>query len=661
MQNDLLLIQNTSADSTEYEEKFVNLTANKVVFVDINNLPTTTGIGLSSQFLKADGSLDSTTYEPVLPETPTNPDNKYLNGNRLWSKISIGAGGYAGNVYASNIDSDVSGYKTMSYILDNTESIRSVTVNNNTVLSETCLYNTGVGVTVIPAGLWKGTFYAKASSTIGDTTLKIQMFVRHLADGTETDLFEITSPTIENTSNYAVLRFESSQIAFTVLETDRIGTRIKGSTTRTQNTIIDYIVGDGRGLYVTTPLQIRHSQLRDLNGDNNYLHVTSTEKLTWNGKVPYTGATADLDLGLNSLNANTIKLDGTELLIDAFKSGSLGGAGNIFYSTGVSSQPASGSLNQVAGGGLLTDKYVIRWNGSKFANSIITENSGNIGVDFASPTNKFTVAQSSTGSGIGGTSGTGGIRVAFSTGYGMSIDAWDMVGPRWGIVKFSVNTPKVVMEGRYSNDNVYFNSGGFIGVNTGDSAATERLDVNGNIISNVFKSRVLTGTAPLIVQSTTKVDNLNADLLDGQHGSYYQTASPKIKLTPEGGYAVLLTNKTGANSVKGTVAIADPSVDSAFEINPINGDMPIGVVYDNGIVDGSECWVVVAGIAEVLLVNTVASTRSYVAYSSGSVAGRIDTAATVPAATTHFREIGHTMESKTGGTDVLIKCLLHFN
>ena len=42
MQNDLLLIQNTSADSTEYEEKFVNLTANKVVFVDINNLPTTT-------------------------------------------------------------------------------------------------------------------------------------------------------------------------------------------------------------------------------------------------------------------------------------------------------------------------------------------------------------------------------------------------------------------------------------------------------------------------------------------------------------------------------------------------------------------------------------------------------------------------------------------
>ena len=67
--------------------------------------------------------------------------------------------------------------------------------------------------------------------------------------------------------------------------------------------------------------------------------------------------------------------------------------------------------------------------------------------------------------------------------------------------------------------------------------------------------------------------------------------------------------------------------------------MPIGVVYTDGIADGSECWVVVAGIAEVLLVDTVATTRSYVAYSSATTAGRIDTASTVPADTTHFREI----------------------
>jgi len=89
--------------------------------------------------------------------------------------------------------------------------------------------------------------------------------------------------------------------------------------------------------------------------------------------------------------------------------------------------------------------------------------------------------------------------------------------------------------------------------------------------------------------------------------------------------------------------------------------MPIGVMFEDGIADGQECWVVVSGIAEVLLVNSVATTRSYVAYSSATVAGRIDTAATVPAATTHFREVGHTLESKTAGTNVLAKCVLHFN
>lgn len=42
-----------------------------------------------------------------------------------------------------------------------------------------------------------------------------------------------------------------------------------------------------------------------------------------------------------------------------------------------------------------------------------------------------------------------------------------------------------------------------------------------------IQSTVANGTAPLIVASTTAVTNLNADLLDGQHGSYFAPiASP---------------------------------------------------------------------------------------------------------------------------------------
>lgn len=36
-----------------------------------------------------------------------------------------------------------------------------------------------------------------------------------------------------------------------------------------------------------------------------------------------------------------------------------------------------------------------------------------------------------------------------------------------------------------------------------------------------IQSTVSTGTAPLVIESTTAVTNLNSDLLDGQHGSYY--------------------------------------------------------------------------------------------------------------------------------------------
>jgi hypothetical protein len=41
-------------------------------------------------------------------------------------------------------------------------------------------------------------------------------------------------------------------------------------------------------------------------------------------------------------------------------------------------------------------------------------------------------------------------------------------------------------------------------------------------------STVATGTAPLVVSSTTKVDNLNADTLDGYHAADLMTTASSI-------------------------------------------------------------------------------------------------------------------------------------
>lgn len=68
------------------------------------------------------------------------------------------------------------------------------------------------------------------------------------------------------------------------------------------------------------------------------------------------------------------------------------------------------------------------------------------------------------------------------------------------------------------------NSGNLLfGTETDDGI--NKLQINGSLSISSLTSTVATGTAPFVVASTTKVTNLNADLLNGQSGSYYSPAS----------------------------------------------------------------------------------------------------------------------------------------
>jgi hypothetical protein len=67
--------------------------------------------------------------------------------------------------------------------------------------------------------------------------------------------------------------------------------------------------------------------------------------------------------------------------------------------------------------------------------------------------------------------------------------------------------------------------------------------------SGAITSTLATGTAPLTVASTTLVTNLNADMLDGQHGSYYAPlASPTFTGTVSG----ITKSMVGLGSVENT-------------------------------------------------------------------------------------------------------------
>ena len=131
-------------------------------------------------------------------------------------------------------------------------------------------------------------------------------------------------------------------------------------------------------------------------------------------------------------------------------------------------------------------------------------------------------------------------------------------------------------------------------------------------------------------------------------------------MTAEQGIAIWLTNKTGLPSVKGTVLDVSLTDDLAVRAEGIGGIDPIGVMYSDNIADGLPVLVVISGIAEVLVDDGNAITRGFWAGTSDTTAGRAQGTINPPATVKHDQEIGHFMESKGAGVDVLVKAILHY-
>ncbi len=138
----------------------------------------------------------------------------------------------------------------------------------------------------------------------------------------------------------------------------------------------------------------------------------------------------------------------------------------------------------------------------------------------------------------------------------------------------------------------------------------------------------------------------------------------KMGVTNEGGLALRLTNKTGGASIKGYLAQAAEANDDAFILSADDIPDNIGVIYEAGIADGAECWIVVNGIVEVYFEAAVTHgdfVRSQVNADGGTVGVAVAEAEpTSPFATDkHFQEIGHLIQS-TGGAG-LARCIVHLN
>ena len=129
----------------------------------------------------------------------------------------------------------------------------------------------------------------------------------------------------------------------------------------------------------------------------------------------------------------------------------------------------------------------------------------------------------------------------------------------------------------------------------------------------------------------------------------------KIKITSIGGYAIKLTNKSGANSVAGDIVETSATTADAVDLADANELDPIGIFLDTGIADGAEAWVVVAGIADVHMDAGGCSLHDRIITSATAGRGLVDNA---PAVAAHFQEIGHAIEAV--GANGNARCIVHF-
>jgi hypothetical protein len=139
------------------------------------------------------------------------------------------------------------------------------------------------------------------------------------------------------------------------------------------------------------------------------------------------------------------------------------------------------------------------------------------------------------------------------------------------------------------------------------------------------------------------------------------------RVNNDGGYMVRLLNKTGAASVRGSIVRAGVATPGAFSLVLADNINPVGVVYEAGVLDGSLCWVVTSGRAQVLIENTTAASLGNWIKVSDNANGRADASNALPLGGTitaledHLSECGHSLEAVTAGTNKLVWAIVHFN
>lgn len=182
-------------------------------------------------------------------------------------------------------------------------------------------------------------------------------------------------------------------------------------------------------------------------------------------------------------------------------------------------------------------------------------------------------------------------------------------------------------------------------------------------INNIFSGLASTVTAGMITgnvlaaASAAYAVSANSANYAASAGNTIYTGSGTIFHTPIGGIAIPLINRTATSSVKGMALEAATGIDNAVVLSDASGQTPIGFFYASGYEVSATAWVVVAGIAEILLATGVAATAGDWLGMSQTI-GRVSAGNSPPVDARHDYEVGHCILTTSAGG--LTRGVIHF-
>ena len=412
------------------------------------------------------------------------------------SPLSNTTSNASSQLFLGETTSDITGYKTLTKDVEPLETVKTIVVNNNKVLSDEYL-SEPIGITVLKGGNAEMNMTVMVNSSVGVTRISAEFYL-YKENGTEVFQFEAISADLNNTTPEPI-KFSYSYADISMDATDRFLIKVYGETTRNQNTTITYYVGDGRGAFVVFPLPISHNELINLNVDENFQHVTTQQKELIDNSVQGAGAT------LNDDELIKVAADGKT----ASRTGIISDDGNIDIATGKNykingNQIATSNLldgvDLVKGPVSAIDNTIPRFDGVtgkliQAGSSITNLDNGNVGINNNNPTERLHVIGNvlATGhfNGLTIDKGTAGVYILNSALANNAINA-ALRQSDSGTVVLNAATGQVIIS-RIGNVVGSGTNLSTSGLRIGDeSTAAEKLDVVGNAkVSGTVNGRVI--------------------------------------------------------------------------------------------------------------------------------------------------------------------------